>query len=118
LPLVFPGDCEYEPLGAAFTGWSRIGFAGFSSLPASIMTKDEIASVLRELLRQQKQIKVEINSITPESRFDHLGFDSLSILDFMYDVENRFGVIPEAAELVRMQRVSELIDYLHRNGKT
>ena len=81
------------------------------------MTRDEIANVLRELLRQQKQIKVDVNAITPETRFDHLGFDSLSILDFMYEVENRFGVIPEVAELVKMQRVSELIDFLHNNAQ-
>jgi acyl carrier protein len=81
-----------------------------------LMTKDEIASVLRELSREQrKQIKVDVNAITPESRFDHLGFDSLSILDFMYAVEERFGVIPETAEMVKMQRVGELIDYLHSN---
>ena len=82
------------------------------------MTRDEIASVLRELLRQQKQIKVDVNAITPETRFDHLGFDSLSILDFMYEVENRFGVMPEVAQLVQMQRVSELIDYLHDHAQS
>ena len=116
MPLVFRRVWEYEPPGAAITDDRSNGF-GVQFNAASIMTKDEIASVLRELLRQQKQIKVDVNAIAPESRFDHLGFDSLSILDFMYDVESRFGVIPEAAELVRMQRVSELIDYLHRNGK-
>lgn len=77
------------------------------------MTKEEIASGLRELLRKQKQLKVDVDAIQLETRFDQIGFDSLSILDFMYDVENRFAVVPEMADLVRMQKVSDLIDYLH-----
>lgn len=77
------------------------------------MTKEEIVSSLRELLRKQKQLKVEVDTIQLDTRFDQIGFDSLSILDFMYDVENRFNVVPEMADLVRMQKVSDLIEYLH-----
>ena len=77
------------------------------------MTKEEIVSSLRELLRKQKQLKVDVEKIQLDTRFDQIGFDSLSILDFMYDVEGRFAVLPEMADLVRMQKVSDLIDYLH-----
>ena len=77
------------------------------------MTKEEIVSALRELLRKQKQLKVEVETIQLDTRFDQIGFDSLSILDFMYDVENRFNIVPEMADLVRMQKVSDLIGYLH-----
>ncbi len=77
------------------------------------MTKAEIADGLRELLRKQKQLKVDVDKIRMDTRFDQIGFDSLSILDFMYDVENRFAVVPEMADLVRMQKVDDLIDYLH-----
>jgi len=77
------------------------------------MTKEEIVSALRDLLRKQKQLKVDVDTIQLDTRFDQIGFDSLSILDFMYDVENRFNVVPEMADLVRMQKVSDLIEYLH-----
>ena len=76
------------------------------------MTKEEIVSALRDLLRKQKQLKVDVDTIQLDTRFDQIGFDSLSILDFMYDVENRFNVVPEMADLVRMQKVSDLIEYL------
>jgi acyl carrier protein len=76
------------------------------------MTRDEIVTGLRDLLRKQKQLKVDPDSVTLETRFDQIGFDSLSILDFMYDVETKYGAFPEMSELVRMQRVSDLIDYL------
>jgi acyl carrier protein len=81
------------------------------------MTKEDIIGELRELLRKQKQLKVDIDGIQTDTRFDQIGFDSLSILDFMYEVENRFGAFPEMAELVKMQKVSDLIDYLEAHAK-
>jgi acyl carrier protein len=76
------------------------------------MTRDQIVGVLKELLRQQKQVKIDVSSISLESRLDRIGFDSLSILDFMYDVEDRFKVRMEIPDLVRMHHVKDLIDYL------
>ena len=76
------------------------------------MTRDQIISVLRDLLRQQKQVKIDADSVSLDSRLDRIGFDSLSILDFMYDVEDRFKVRMEIADLVRMQQVNDLITYL------
>jgi len=81
------------------------------------MSKQEIISELRELLRKQKQLKVDVDAIGLETRFDQIGFDSLSILDFMYEVENRFGTFPEMAELVKMQKVDDLVEFLATNAK-
>lgn len=81
------------------------------------MSKDNIISELRDLLRTQKQLKTDIDAITLETRFDQIGFDSLSILDFMYEVENRFGTFPDMAELVKMQKVDDLVEFLVANAK-
>jgi acyl carrier protein len=76
------------------------------------MTREQLISELRTLLRKQQQLKVDVDAIGVDTRFDQIGFDSLSILDFMYEVETRFGVVPEIAELVKMQQVSDLVDFL------
>ena len=76
------------------------------------MRRDEIVVGLRDLLTRQEQVKVDISSITENTRLDRIGFDSISILDFIYDVEDRFRVQTEIADLVAMERVSDLIDYL------
>lgn len=76
------------------------------------MTRDQIVAALKDLLRQQKQVKIDADAISLESRLDQIGFDSLSILDFMYDVEDRFRVRMEIADLVRLQHVKDLIEYL------
>ncbi len=76
------------------------------------MTKDQLISELRALLRKQQQLKVDVDAIAVDTRFDQIGFDSLSILDFMYEVETRFGVVPEIADLVKMQQVNDLVEFL------
>lgn len=78
------------------------------------MKRLEIISALKELLRTQKQVKVDIDVLGEETLLSQVGFDSISILDFMYDVESRFNVRTDIAELVRMERVKDLIDHLER----
>ena len=78
------------------------------------MKRPEIIAVLKDLLRTQKQVKVDIDTLGEETQLSQVGFDSISILDFMYDVESRFNVRTEIADLVRMDRVKDLIDHLER----
>lgn len=78
------------------------------------MTREQIVDALRELLARQEQLKVSVDAITLDSRIDQLGFDSLSVLDFVYDMENRFKVSIEIADLVALERVDELVEYLRR----
>ena len=78
------------------------------------MSRDQIISSLKELLRQQKQLKADIDALNENTALAEVGFDSISILDFIYDVEGRFNVRTEIADLVRMERVKDLIDYLEK----
>jgi acyl carrier protein len=78
------------------------------------VTREQIVDVLRELLARQEQLKVSVDTITLDSRIDRLGFDSLSVLDFVYDMESRFKVPIEIADLVALERVDELVEYLRR----
>lgn len=80
----------------------------------TLMKRPEIISALKELLRTQKQVKVDIDAVGEETQLSQVGFDSISILDFMYDVESRFNVRTEIADLVRMDRVKDLIDHLEQ----
>jgi acyl carrier protein len=76
------------------------------------MKRADIVAGLKELLTRQEHIKVDVNAINEDTRLTQVGFDSISILDFMYDVENRFNVQIEISGLARMERVKDLIDYL------
>jgi acyl carrier protein len=78
------------------------------------MQRPEIVARLKALLREQKQVKIDVDTIGEETRLTQVGFDSISILDFIYDVESRFDVRTEIADLVRMEKVKDLIDHLER----
>jgi len=78
------------------------------------MKRPEIISALKELLRAQKQVKVDIDALGEETLLGQVGFDSISILDFMYDVESRFNVRTDIAQLVSMERIKDLIDHLEQ----
>lgn len=77
------------------------------------MNRADIIAKLKSLLqKQQHQLKTEVAGIQEEMSIDQLGFDSISILDFMYDVEAEFSVQTEVADLVKMERVKDLVDYI------
>ena len=77
------------------------------------MNREEIIADLKALLGTQPKLKLDLNAITEGTRLDQMGFDSISILDFMYEVESRFNTRIEVADLVRMEVVRDLIDHLH-----
>jgi acyl carrier protein len=76
------------------------------------LKRTDIISGLRDLLRQQKELKIPIDSISEDTLLVHIGFDSLTILDFLYDLESRFQVRMEVTDLIRFERVRDLIDHL------
>jgi acyl carrier protein len=56
----------------------------------TVTSREQIVTNLKDLLRCQKQVKIDVDAVSMDTRLDRLGFDSLSILDFMYDVEDHF----------------------------
>ena len=55
---------------------------------------------------------MDVQAVDLDTRLDAIGFDSLSILDFIYDVEERFQVETPMGDLVRMEKVADLVGYL------
>ena len=79
------------------------------------MTRDDTLDILKGLLGRPQsdvQLKMPVASITGDTRIDEIGLDSLAILDFIYDVEDRFQIQIEIADLVALDRVNELVAYI------
>ena len=87
-------------------------FAPVARFHAPTMTHDDILAGLKELLQRHKQIKADPASLTLDTRIDQIGFDSLSILDFIYDIEDRFRIQTQMADLVGMTTVGDLVRYV------
>ncbi len=77
------------------------------------MTREEIGDRLRNTMKSSSEVDVDWDAVALETTIASLGFDSLSILDLIYDVQQEFGLDFEAEELVTVQTVGELVEYLH-----
>jgi acyl carrier protein len=76
------------------------------------MQREEIVERLRTTMQQSAQQPVDWDSVTLDTDIGTLGFDSLSILDLIYDVQQEFDLEFEAEELVGVRTVGELVDFL------
>lgn len=75
------------------------------------MTRTETFDTLKAILAQQGGT-VDVSAVTEDTAIDGIGLDSIAILDFIYDVEDRFQIRTEVADLVGLERVRDLVDYV------
>ena len=80
------------------------------------MDSAQIIEKLRDVMKQSGAADVDWDSVGPESTIESLGFDSLSILDLIYDIQQGFDVEFEAEELVPIKTVQQLADFLGSKG--
>ena len=76
------------------------------------MIREDILATLKETMETSAPVHMDWDSITEETTIGELGFDSLSILDLIFDVQQAFGIEFEAQELVNVNTVGELADFL------
>jgi acyl carrier protein len=76
------------------------------------MTREQIIERLRTTMRTSTQEAVNWDTVTAETTIAELGFDSLSILDLLYDVQQEFGIDFEPQELVDIGTVGDLADFV------
>lgn len=78
------------------------------------MTRADIVVKLQESLKKSSVRQVNWDTVTEETEIETLGFDSLSILDLIYDLQQDFGLEFEPEELVGVRTVGSLVDFLVR----
>lgn len=76
------------------------------------MTREEIVDKLCDMMKETCETDIDLESVSDETTIETLGFDSLSILDLIYDVQQCFDVEFEAEELVNVKTVGELASFL------
>jgi acyl carrier protein len=76
------------------------------------MEQQEIIAKLRHIMKQSSQVKVDWETVTADTVIGSLGFDSLSILDLVYDIQQAFGITFEAELLAGVKTVGQLADFL------
>ncbi len=76
------------------------------------MTRQEIADKLRETMQSSSQEDVDWANVTEDAQIADLGFDSLSILDLVYDVQQSFNLEFGAEELIQVRSVADLVTFI------
>lgn len=78
------------------------------------MNRDEIIEKLRAEIREAapSDNDVDWDAVTADTLIEKLGFDSLSILDLIYDVQQAFGITFDAEKLTDVRTVGDLADFL------
>jgi len=77
-----------------------------------VSAREEIGARLKSLLEKQPEVQFDVDKITEATPFEEVGFDSISILDFMYEIEEDFGVQLEVKDLLDMDSVGDLVAHL------
>ena len=79
--------------------------------------REQIMQTLQTIVEQASIDPIDIDTIHEDTTIGELGFDSLSVLDLIYDVQQAFGLDFEVQELVTINSVGELIDFLEEEMK-
>ena len=80
------------------------------------MTDEAILIRLRDLLRESSVEDRDWDSVNLDTAIESLGFDSLTVLDLLYDVEQEFGAVLEAQEVINARTMGEIVSLLKERG--
>lgn len=89
---------------------------GDSLSPMDAEGASEILSRLRDVLRDSAVEEHDWDAVVGKTPIESLGFDSLTILDVLYDVEEEFGIALDPKQVVKTRTVGEIIALLEQNG--
>ncbi len=80
------------------------------------MTKSEIIEKLRDMMKRNSQEDIDWDSVTVDSNIESLGFDSLAILDLIYDIQQELDMEFDAEDMIGVDTVGKLADFLESKG--
>jgi len=78
------------------------------------MTHEKIIEKLRKAMKQSSAADMDWDAVTSRNTIESLGFDSLSMLDLVYDIQQEFAIEFEPEELFDIKTVDELAVFLER----
>ena len=76
------------------------------------MKQNEIIDRLRGIVREASVEDLDVEKIDAATTIESLGFDSLSILDLLYDIEQELDIHVEATDVMKLETIGEVADLL------
>ncbi len=66
--------------------------------------------------RLEADLYIEIDELTPETKFTDLGADSLDMLNLVMEIEEEKGIMFDTNELAEIKTIGELMAIFEREG--
>ena len=76
------------------------------------MERQEIYDRLGNILRDSTAAEVDWSTVNEETTIEALGFDSLTILDLLFDIDGEFGLETNAKDILDIGTVGEMVTFL------
>lgn len=76
------------------------------------MTREAILKSLGEIVEDSSAAHVDWSTVTEATELAALGFDSLSVLDLIFDIEQTTGIEMAVKDVLDMRTVGELVTYI------
>lgn len=76
------------------------------------MSRDNILQRLGTVIEDSSAEDIDWSTVDNETTLDSFGFDSLSVLDLIFDLDQEFGTEIEASEILKMNTVGDMVTYL------
>ena len=76
------------------------------------MTYEEVLEKLRGLMKAASREAIDWDAVDDTAAIETLGFDSLTLLDLIYDIQQAFDLEFDAEELIDVRTVGELGAFL------
>jgi len=78
------------------------------------MDRHEVYQRISSVVAESSTSPIDLDSVTEETAIAGLGFDSLAILDLLFDLEEEFGIQITAEQIQGIRTVGELVTLLVR----
>lgn len=75
-------------------------------------SREKIRKQLENVVEQSSAEDVDWSTVSDETTIDTFGFDSLSVLDLLFDLEQEFSIQIQAEDMINMKCVGDLVDFL------
>lgn len=78
--------------------------------------RDEILERLGGVMEQSSVEDFDWSAVDEQTEISTFGFDSLSVLDLIFDIEQEFGIQIQAEEMMSIKRIGDLVTFLQESS--
>ena len=78
------------------------------------MTKDDIIKRLRKVMQGCSEVQRDWDTVNEATPVDQLGFDSLTMLDLLYDIQHEFGIQADPEILAEIKTVGDAAEKIQQ----